>query len=123
VIKKLTKHNYKEYKEIRLEALKKSPDSFLSSFEEENKISDNAWAKQLETSLTFGYFINDTIVGCCKLSIEKTAKISHTGTLFGMYVKDDCRGGGIGLALVNFVKDYAKKNHIKHLYHFAYLNA
>ena len=33
-----------------------------------------------------------------------------------MYVKDDCRVGGIGLALVNFVKDYAKENHIKHLY-------
>jgi len=116
VIKNLTKHHYKEYKEIRLDALKKSPDSFLSSFEEENKISDNAWAKQLDTSLTFGYFINDKIVGSCKLSIEKIAKISHTGTLFSMYVKDDCRGAGIGLALVNFVKDYAKKNHIKHLY-------
>ena len=69
----------------------------------------NTWAKQLDTSLTFGYFINDKIVGSCKLSIEKIAKISHTGTLFGMYVKDDCRAGGIGLALVNFVKDYAKK--------------
>jgi len=57
VIKNLTKHHCKEYKEIRLDALKKSPDSFLSSFEEENKISD-----------------------------------------------------------INFVKDYAKKNHIKHLY-------
>ena len=116
MIKKLTKHHYKEYKEIRLDALKKSPDSFLSSFEEENKISDNAWAKQLDTSLIFGYFINDKIVGCSGLLIEKATKISHTATLFGMYVKDDCRVGGIGLALVNFVNDYAKENHIKHLY-------
>jgi RimJ/RimL family protein N-acetyltransferase len=116
VIKKLTKHHHKEYKQIRLEALKKSPDSFLSSFEEENKTPDDVWAKQLENSLKFGYFINDEIVGCTGLLIEKIAKISHTGTLFGMYVKDDCRGAGIGLALVNFVKDYAKKNHIKHLY-------
>ena len=116
MIKKLTKHHHKEYKQIRLEALKKSPDSFLSSFEEENKTPDDVWAKQLENSLKFGYFINDEIVGCTGLLIEKIAKISHTGTLFGMYVKDDCRGAGIGLALVNFVKDYAKKNHIKHLY-------
>ena len=57
MIKKLTKHHYKEYKEIRLDALKKSPDSFLSSFEEENKISDNAWAKQLDTSIIFGYLL------------------------------------------------------------------
>ena len=40
----------------------------------------------------------------------------NTATLFGMYVKDGVRGSGVGLALVNFVKDYAKKNHVKHLY-------
>ena len=31
-------------------------------------------------------------------------------------MKDGVRGSGVGLALVNFVKDYAKKNHVKHLY-------
>jgi len=43
------------------------------------------------------------------LIIEKIAKISHVGTLFSMYVKDELRGDGIGFALVNFVKDYANK--------------
>ena len=67
------------------------------------------WSKQLENSIKFGYFINDKIVGCSGLLIEKATKISHTATLFGMYVKDDFRGSGIGFDLVNFVKDYAKK--------------
>ncbi len=116
MIKKLGKNNWRQWKEIRLEALKKSPDSFLSSFEEEDKTPDDMWAKQLENSLKFGYFINDEIVGCCGLLIEKAAKISHTATLSSMYVKDDFRGSSVGLALVNFVKDYAKENHIKHLY-------
>ncbi len=116
MIKKLNKNDWQEWKEIRLEALKKSPDSFLSSFEEENKNPDNIWIEQLESSIKFGYFINDKIVGCCGLLIEKAAKISHTATLIRMYVKDEVRGGGVGLALVNFIKDYAKKNHIKHLY-------
>ncbi len=116
MIKKLGKNDWREWREIRLEALKKSPDSFLSSFEEEDKTPDNMWVEQLENSLKFGYFINDEIVGCSGLLIEKAAKISHTATLFGMYVKDGVRGSGVGLALVNFVKDYAKKNHVKHLY-------
>jgi RimJ/RimL family protein N-acetyltransferase len=116
MIKQLNKNDWREWKEIRLEALKKSPDSFLSSFEEENKTPDNMWAEQLENSIKFGYFINDEIVGCSGLSIEKATKISHTATLFGMYVKDGFRGSGVGLALVNFVKNYAKENHIKHLY-------
>ena len=33
-----------------------------------------------------------------------------------MFVKDDKRGEGIGLELVNFVKDYGKNNGAKHLY-------
>jgi hypothetical protein len=37
VIKKLGKNHWQQWREIRLEALKKSPDSFLSSFEEEDK--------------------------------------------------------------------------------------
>jgi len=116
MIKKLGKNDWREWREIRLEALKKSPDSFLSSFEEEDNTPDNMWAEQLENSLKFGYFINDEIVGCSGLLIEKAVKMSHTATLSSMYVKDDFRGSGVGLALVNFVKDYAKKNHVKHLY-------
>ncbi len=116
MIKKLTKNDWQEWREIRLEALKKSPDSFLSSFEEEAKTPDNTWAEQLENSIKFGYFINDKIVGCCGLSVEKATKISHTGTLWGMYVKNEARGGGVGLALVDFTKNHAKKSHVKHLY-------
>ncbi len=116
MIKKLDKNNWQELKKIRLEALKKSPESFLSSFEEENKITDNIWIEKLENSSQFGYFINDEIVGLAGLLIEKVAKISHVGTLFSMYVKDDLRGDGIGLALVSFIKDYAKQNNVKHLY-------
>ena len=33
-----------------------------------------------------------------------------------MFVKDEKRGEGIGLELVNFVKDYAKNKGAKHLY-------
>jgi GNAT superfamily N-acetyltransferase len=71
------------------------------------------WAKQLENSLKFGYFINDEIVGCSGLLIEKAAKISHTATLFGMYVKDGVRGSGVGLALVNFIKRLCKEKSCK----------
>ena len=117
MIKKLDKNDWREWKKIRLEALTKSPDSFMSySFEEEDANTDNMWAEQLESCLIFGYFINDKIMGCCGLLLEKRAKISHTATLCRMYVKDEARGSGVGLALVNFVKDYAKKNHVKHLY-------
>jgi len=116
MIKKLDKNDWREWREIRLEALKKSPDSFISSHAEESKNPDEIWIEQLKSFTKFGYFIDDKIIGCCGLSIEKATKISHTATLFGMYIKDEARGNGAGFALVNFVKNYAKKNHIKHLY-------
>lgn len=37
MIKNLKKNDWQKWKQIRLEALKKSPDSFLSSFEKESK--------------------------------------------------------------------------------------
>ncbi len=116
MIKQLDKKDWQNFREIRLEALKKSSNSFLSSFEEENKKSDEFWLQQLEQSLKFGYFLNNEIVACCGLSLEKSTKISHTATIFQMYVKDKMRKNGIGLALVNFVKDFAKNNGIIHLY-------
>jgi len=41
MIKKLGKNDWREWREIRLEALKKSPDSFLSYHEEEDKTPDS----------------------------------------------------------------------------------
>lgn len=116
MIKKLGKNHWKEWKEIRLEALKKSPDNFLSSFSEESKMSDDVWIKQLGSSVKFGYFIDEKIVGCSGLLLEKAEKISHIATIFGMYVKDDVRGNNIGFKLVENTKKYAKKHHIKYLY-------
>jgi RimJ/RimL family protein N-acetyltransferase len=116
MIKKLDKNHWLELKEIRLEALQKSPDSFLSSFEEENQSADNVWIEKLENSSLFGYFFNEKIIAFCQLKFEKAKKISHIATLSSMFVKDEKRGEGIGLELVNFVKDFAKNNGAKHLY-------
>lgn len=116
MIRKLSKNDWLKWKKIRLEALEKSPNSFLSTFEEENKISDDIWERQLENSLKFGYFVDDEIVGCLGLLIENIVKISHIATLSQMYVKDNFRGSGVGVGLLDFVKDYAKKNNVRHLY-------
>jgi RimJ/RimL family protein N-acetyltransferase len=117
VIKKLEKSDWRKFREIRLEALEKSPDSFVSVlFEEENKKTEDAWIEYLENSIILAYFVDDKIVGCCGLLLEKRTKIAHTATLFSMYVKDEMRGNGIGLQLINAVKDCAKNNDVKHLY-------
>ena len=115
IIKKLEVSDCQQWKKIRLEALKNSPDNFMSSYQDEVNYSDDHFTRGLEASIIFGCFIQDEIVGCCGLVVEKASKISHTGTLWGMYIKEDARGGGVGLSLVSHVKDYAK-SYIKHLY-------
>ena len=116
MIKKLDKNYWRELKEIRLEALQKSPDSFLASFEEESQSPDNIWIEKLENSTHFGYFFNEKIIAFCQLTFEKAKKISHIATLSSMFVRDERRGEGVGLELVNYVKNYAKNNGVKHLY-------
>ena len=116
MIKKLDKNYWQELKEIRLEALQKSPDSFLASFEEESQSPDTIWIEKLENFTHFGYFFNEKIIAFCQLSFEKAKKILHTATLSSMFVSYERRGEGIGLELVNYVKNYAKNHGVKHLY-------
>lgn len=75
MIKKLDKNHWRELKEIRLEALQRSPDSFLASFEEESQNADNIWIEKIENSSQFEYFFNEKIIAFCQLTFEKAKKI------------------------------------------------
>lgn len=116
MIYKIDKNNFWQYKKIRLEALLKFPDAFLSTYQEELQFSDQDWIEKIKKDFYFGYFINDEIIGCVGLSLEKKAKIIHVANLFGMFVKTEYQGKNIAIELLNHVKKIAKDHGIIHLY-------
>lgn len=105
-IKLLTEAGDDNYKKIRLEALRNSPESFGSSYEEEMNAPLKDWRKNGET--IFGAFIDNELVAIAGLFIFKMKKMSHKGNLFGLYVKPEYRGKYIADSLIENIINHAK---------------
>ena len=107
-IKKLPDYRWKEYRDLRLESLKNEPTAFGSSYEEEIKLSDNEWKKRICNALFA--FLNGKPAGMIVYIFNKKIKARHIANIFGVYVKKEFRGGGIGWKLVESAISLIKKN-------------
>ena len=93
------------FRNLRLEALRESPTSFASSYEDEARLTPGEFVRRLartDESWVLGAFDpTNTIVGCVGWYRYRGRKISHKSHIWGMYVIPAERGKGIGRALVN----------------------
>ncbi len=91
-----------EYRVLRLEGLRQSPESFSSSWEEENTQTVADVAARLERNFVFGARSTATgaLLGVAGFYVQDRIKASHKGVLWGMYVRPEARGTGVGRALV-----------------------
>ncbi len=96
------------FREIRLEALKKSPDSFGSDFASENGNPPEWFADHLSTSDVFGAFHGEELLGIAGFQAGQTAKRAHKGAIWGVYVRPKARSAGVARRLVEAVLDHAK---------------
>ncbi len=108
MIKKLTLEHLSEYKNIRLELLKVSPENFGSSYSEEVLFSEEMWVNRLtkKNIHAFGKFIEGELIGVVLAVTNPRKKISHVATLNSMYVKEEFRGLGYADELVKHALDY-----------------
>ena len=97
------------FREIRLEALKLSPEAFGSSFEQESTRSLGQFEETLRMSDVFGAFRDGDLVGMAGYRAQAGAKQAHKGYLWGMYVRPAARGGGVGRQLVQAVLAHARE--------------
>jgi ribosomal protein S18 acetylase RimI-like enzyme len=97
------------YRDIRLEALKLSPEAFGSTFEAEHAELPAWFSNRLESSVVFGAFDGAELVGTAGFFIRQGRKEAHKGVLWGMYVRPEARNAGIGKQLVEAVIDHASQ--------------
>lgn len=93
----------KIYRTIRLESLKKFPESFGARYEEALEIEkfrmENDIENQLLERFVIGAFSDHELVGICAFVKEE----EHTGHIYQMYIKEDFQGKNIGFGLIQEV--------------------
>ncbi|KTD33604.1 methyltransferase [Legionella nautarum] len=107
-IKRLMQEDWELWKSCRLEALKNSPESFGSSYEEEVLMSDIDFQHRLTKGYVLGAFVDDLLVSSVGFYKLNSLKTKHRGVLWGMYTRLEYRGKGIATALIQTLIQHAR---------------
>lgn len=95
------------WRALRLEALERHPDAFGASHDEEAALPLSVLVERLEQGCVVGAESRGVLVGSAGLLVERTFKKRHKAVLWGVYVRHEARGAGIGRRLVGAVVDAA----------------
>jgi ribosomal protein S18 acetylase RimI-like enzyme len=108
LIRRLAPPEAAAYREIRLDALRCSPEAFGSTFEAESARPIERFAERLSNCTVFGALRGAEIVGMAGFMGREGAKDAHKGMLWGMYVRADSRNAGVGRRLAENVIEFAR---------------
>ena len=108
-VRRLEANDATVYRDLRLEGLKKHPEAFGSSWEDESRKPGAWWAERLETSTVFGGWIDDSpLLGVAGFQAHAATKLRQKAVLWGMYVRIEGRGTGLAARLVERVIEHAR---------------
>lgn len=88
------------YKDVRLRALRESPEAFVASAEEEGEFPDSRWQERMERSRRVLAEDGDEVVGVVSVGTGHRTNIPGAGELFGLWVAPARRGTGVARRLL-----------------------
>ncbi|PHM10824.1 GNAT family N-acetyltransferase [Nostoc sp. 'Peltigera malacea cyanobiont' DB3992] len=111
IVKKLTKYDVEDYRQIRLEALDKNPDSFGTTYQEEVIKTIEQFRDRIpvdNNNFILGCFEDKYLIAIVAFNQESRIKLRHKAYISSMYVKQQYRGKGVGKLLLNELIERAK---------------
>jgi len=107
-IRKLPADRWRDYRDLRLEALKSDPSAFGSSFEEEETFTEDEWRKRIQNVL---FALSDgRPIGMIVYVFDEGLKTKHIAEIYGFYVSANHRGEGVGTRLLERALLHIRKN-------------
>ena len=118
-IRPIAAHEWQKYRDIRLRALKDSPDAFGSTWEREILLTDESWSTRIAAaakspnSEAFFAVGGEQTHGLIWAQISE--KESNVACLYQMWVDPAVRGLGVGRSLLTEALAWARKNGARHV--------
>ncbi len=97
------------YQALRLHGLRESPEAFGSTYEEDRALALDEVAQRLTATggvaarVVFGAFDGDDLVGVAGCARQGKTKARHKAIVWGMYVRPEQRGRGVGRRLLEAI--------------------
>ncbi|ANU10749.1 N-acetyltransferase GCN5 [Planococcus antarcticus DSM 14505] len=108
-IRKLTINDAPAYYDLRIEALRDSPDAFSTQLKDalQRPVEKTAENLALENAVTFGAFKAGKLLGNLTLVRNTAPKLNHRASVVAVYVTPDERGHGLAGRLMQELLQFA----------------
>ncbi len=106
-VRRLTSADAAAFHRLRLEGFARHPGQFRIAVEDEQRLPLAEVAARLDREYVVGGFQGAELVAIGGLSRYAGAKLRHKALLWGMYVRQEARGAGLGDAIVARLLDHA----------------
>lgn len=111
IVRRLTAPDAAPLRQLRLDALVETPESFGSSYEEEHTLTledIREWIAPANDGAMFGVFVEDALAGMVGVGRQRKLKTRHKAHIWSMYVTPARRGQGLARLLMHAAIDHAQ---------------
>ena len=108
-VRRLSPSDAAAYRDLRLAGLEAHPEAFGASWEEEAAHSLAWFEDRLDRNVIFGGGRAAALTGAVGFHVPDGVKQRHKGMLWGMFIKLEARGTGLGSSLVTRVLEHARQ--------------
>jgi ribosomal protein S18 acetylase RimI-like enzyme len=110
----LDEGDWAQYRDVRLAALKESPEAFVATYEEEAALDEEGWRERMRRSRRLVAASGGNVVGVVSIG-RAGEEEDNAGELFGLWVTPSERGSGVAWHLVQAGAEQARADGRSHL--------
>lgn len=114
-VRVLNEDEWPSYRDVRLRALRESPEFFVASAEEEAAFDDAVWQDRMVRSRRILAEEGEAVIGVVSVGTGHRTKIPGAGELFALWVEASRRGTGVARKLMEKAAVVARDEGLRQL--------